>query len=39
MIVADGVFVTMAGPAEAMLIRGDRIVAVGSAEEIRAAAP
>src|ERR1700678_2409183 len=48
LIVADGVFVTMAtdpggpetsGAAEAMLIGGDRIAAVGSAEEIRAAAP
>jgi predicted amidohydrolase YtcJ len=48
LIVADGVFVTMAadpggsknaGAAEAMLIRGDRIAAVGSAEEIHAAAP
>ena len=48
LIVTDAVFVTMAAdhgspgnrvPAEAMLIRGDRIAAVGSAAEVRAAAP
>jgi hypothetical protein len=50
LIVADAVFVTMAGapgnaapenaaPAEAMLIRGDRIAAVGSMAQVRAAAP
>jgi predicted amidohydrolase YtcJ len=45
LIVADAIFVTMAAapknaaPAEAMLIRGDRIAAVGSMAEVRAAAP
>jgi predicted amidohydrolase YtcJ len=42
LVVEDGVFVTMAAdarPADAMLIRDDRIVIVGPAEAVRAAAP
>jgi predicted amidohydrolase YtcJ len=42
LVVADGVFVTMAadaGPAESMLIRDGRIAAVGPAGAVRAAAP
>ena len=45
LIVAEADFITMAAapvnaaPAEAMLIRGDRIAAVGSMAQVRAAAP
>jgi predicted amidohydrolase YtcJ len=42
LIVEDAVFVTMAAaaePAECMLIRDDRIAAIGRAEAVRAAAP
>jgi predicted amidohydrolase YtcJ len=45
LIVVDAVFITMAAvpgkaaPAEAMLIRGSRIAAVGSMAQVRAAAP
>ena len=40
-VITDAVFVTMAadaGPAESMLIRDDRIAAIGPAEGVRAAA-
>jgi predicted amidohydrolase YtcJ len=42
LVVEDAVFVTMAadaGPADCMLIRDDRIAAIGPAEAVRAAAP
>jgi predicted amidohydrolase YtcJ len=42
LVVEDGVFVTMAadvGQADAMLIRDDRIAAIGPAEAVRAAGP
>ena len=42
LVVTDATFVTMAAdaePAEAMLIRDDRIAAIGPAEAIRAQAP
>jgi len=41
LVITDAVFVTMAadaGPAESMLIRDDRIAAIGPAEAVRAAA-
>jgi predicted amidohydrolase YtcJ len=38
LLVEDAVFVTMAAPAEAMLVRGGRIAAIGPAEQVRAAA-
>jgi predicted amidohydrolase YtcJ len=42
LVVEDAVFVTMAAgaePADCMLIRDDRIAAIGRAEAVRAAAP
>ena len=39
LVVEDGVFVTMAADAGAMLIRDGRIAAIGQAEAVRAAAP